>query len=251
MVELLLAAALVACDGTAAAPLIVAHRGGMDSGFPENTLPAFRHAAAAGADLIELDLRTTRDGHLVVLHDPRVDRTTDGRGRVQELDLEALMRLDAGGGTRVPTLLEALQATRDLNVELLFDLKTGAPLNHGDLADAVRRFHDPARVWFGVRTLADRQRLAALLPQARFLGFVPDVDDVDGFLAAGMAAIRLWPAWLTSDPGLVERIHGTGAQVWVTAGRASAERLAALVELGVDAVLTDHPAAAVDRLRCR
>jgi glycerophosphoryl diester phosphodiesterase len=103
---------------------VIAHRGG--SGLaPENTLAAFRRSLAAGADVLEMDVRTTADGHLVVLHDATVDRTTDGRGAVKEMTLAELKTLDAGyhwtadqgrsfpfrgRGITVPTLSEVLAA---------------------------------------------------------------------------------------------------------------------------------------------
>src|SRR5690348_8923683 len=81
----------VAHDG----PLFFAHRGGSLLA-PENTLPAFKQGVACGADALELDIQTTSDGELVVIHDPTVDRTTDGSGPVAAYTLEKLQRLDAG-----------------------------------------------------------------------------------------------------------------------------------------------------------
>ena len=89
----------------------MAHRGA-SSTTPENTLPAFEEAARAGADVVELDVRLTRDRVPVVLHDPDVSATTDGAGQVHTLTVEEVKRLDAGGGgprVEVPTLEEALR----------------------------------------------------------------------------------------------------------------------------------------------
>jgi glycerophosphoryl diester phosphodiesterase len=98
------------------APLVIAHRG--DSAHrPENTLASFASALEVGADIVELDVQLSADGHVVVLHDGSVDRTTDGRGAVGELTLAELRRLSAGypgrfgdafRGERIPTLGEAL-----------------------------------------------------------------------------------------------------------------------------------------------
>jgi glycerophosphoryl diester phosphodiesterase len=97
-------------------PLIIAHRG--DSAHrPENTLASFASALEVGADLVELDVQLTRDGHPVIIHDPPVDRTTDGQGPVSGHSLAELRRLSAGyharfdsayAGERVPTLAEVL-----------------------------------------------------------------------------------------------------------------------------------------------
>jgi glycerophosphoryl diester phosphodiesterase len=94
---------------------IAAHRGASAT-HPENTLAAFREAIRLGAHQIEMDVRATEDGQLVVIHDASVDRTTNGRGRVSQLTLEQIRPLDAGRwksarfrGERVPTLVEALR----------------------------------------------------------------------------------------------------------------------------------------------
>lgn len=76
-------------------PRVIAHRGGSGL-WPENTLHAFRNAAALGVDVLEMDLRQTADGQIVVLHDETVDRTTDGHGSVTALTVAELQRLDAG-----------------------------------------------------------------------------------------------------------------------------------------------------------
>lgn len=99
-------------------PLGVAHRGASKEA-PENTLAAFRLALHLGAEAVECDARRTRDGHVVVIHDHTVDRTTDGRGPVESHTLAGLRGLDAGGwfgaeyaGERVPLLAEVLEAAR-------------------------------------------------------------------------------------------------------------------------------------------
>ena len=76
-------------------PLGFAHRGGAAL-FPENTLPAFQHALELGCRYLETDVHLSRDGVIVVAHDERVDRTTDGSGRVSEMTLAELRRFDAG-----------------------------------------------------------------------------------------------------------------------------------------------------------
>lgn len=75
--------------------LVMAHRGGADLA-PENTMEAFHQAAQLGVDVIELDVHLTKDGHLVVIHDDTIDRTTDGTGRVNDLTLAEIQSYDAG-----------------------------------------------------------------------------------------------------------------------------------------------------------
>ncbi|MCC2672218.1 MAG: glpQ [Armatimonadetes bacterium] len=98
-----------------------AHRGAMGYA-PENTLQAFEIAIAQGTYRIELDVRRTRDGEIVVMHDATVDRTTNGTGAVAELDLAAVRRLCAGGDQPVPTLSEVLRCARG-RCKLLVEIK--------------------------------------------------------------------------------------------------------------------------------
>jgi glycerophosphoryl diester phosphodiesterase len=102
-------------------PLVIAHRG--DSAHrPENTLASFASALEVGAEMVEFDVQFTRDGHVVVLHDPTVDRTTNGTGRVAQMNLAEIKKLSAGyptrfgntyAGERVPTLAETLGLLKD------------------------------------------------------------------------------------------------------------------------------------------
>ena len=109
-------------------PFVSAHRG-FSSAAPENTLPALAAALAASADVAEIDIRMTADRVLVVMHDARVDRTTDGTGPVSKITLEDLKRLDAGSwfgpefaGTTVPTFAEVLEWSRG-KLPLIVELK--------------------------------------------------------------------------------------------------------------------------------
>ena len=163
-------------------PLRIAHRGA-SARAPENTLAAFAAAIQDGADAIELDVQRTEDGVPVVLHDPTLDRTTDGRGPLAATTLEALRRLDAGAwfaprfrGERVPTLLEALECARGrcgLNVELKI-----APARGGTLRSRARRSREEAAL------LATA--VAKVLDQSRFDGFLL----LSSFSAAALRAAR-------------------------------------------------------------
>ena len=110
---------------------VVAHRGGAHLGPPENTAAAIEKAIEVGADMIEIDIRETKDGHLVIMHDSTVDRTTNGTGRVIDLTLEEIRSLDAGSwkgetyrGLKVPTLKEALELMRG-RIDPDLDFKAG------------------------------------------------------------------------------------------------------------------------------
>ena len=88
--------------------LKIGHRGAAGHA-PENTLAAVRKGIALGVDFVEIDIRRTADGRLVVLHDATVNRTTDGKGRIESLWFQDLEKLDAGDGERIPTLAEVLK----------------------------------------------------------------------------------------------------------------------------------------------
>jgi glycerophosphoryl diester phosphodiesterase len=142
-------------------PTVIAHRGG-GALRPENTLLAFRHAVALGVDVVELDVHATADGVLVVIHDPTVDRTTDGAGAVPTLGLAELHRLDAGHrwsvdggrtfpyrgrGLRVPTfdaVLAALPSTR-----LVAEIKPAAAAFAAEVCRAIQAAHAAERVLVG------------------------------------------------------------------------------------------------------
>ena len=101
---------------------VAAHRGWC-SKYPENTMSAFKAALELGVDQIETDVRITKDGHLVLIHDNTVDRTTNGKGRVRDLTLNELKELDAGNGEKIPTLEELMELVKDhptitLDIEL-------------------------------------------------------------------------------------------------------------------------------------
>lgn len=116
--------------------LVIAHRGA-SAAAPANTMTAFEKAVALGADAIEFDVHLSADGVPVIIHDFSVDATTDGSGRVAEMDLAQLKQLDAGAyfdsafaGERIPTLEKVLQTFSDrllLNIEL----KSTSPRDNG------------------------------------------------------------------------------------------------------------------------
>ena len=108
-------------------PIVIGHRG-YRAKYPENTLASFSAAMDAGADMIELDVHLTKDNQLAVIHDEKVDRTTNGEGRVRDLKLNELRSLDAGGwfdllfsGERIPALGDVLDLARNqihVNIEI-------------------------------------------------------------------------------------------------------------------------------------
>jgi glycerophosphoryl diester phosphodiesterase len=171
-----------------AAHPVVGHRGN-SAHAPENTLESFRQAVALGVDALEFDVRLTADGHVVVHHDPTVDRTTDGHGAVAELSLDRLRALDAGArftgadpvryrgaGIRIPTLEEVLTLfpAMPLLIEIKIATASGAVRRMIEQAGArtrciVASFHDEALDPFrgsGIPVGSSRRDMARLLVPA-------------------------------------------------------------------------------------
>lgn len=101
---------------------VAAHQGWCAK-YPDNTMEGFRAALTLDVDQLETDVRVTKDGELVLIHDATVDRTTNGTGLVCEMTLEELKKLDAGDGAQIPTLIELMELVKDhptitLDVEL-------------------------------------------------------------------------------------------------------------------------------------
>ncbi|MGE4415605.1 MAG: glycerophosphodiester phosphodiesterase, partial [Bacteroidales bacterium] len=99
---------------------VIAHRGAYYF-EPENTLRSFRRAVEMGADRVEVDVRLSKDNELVIIHDPRVDRTTNGTGRVENMTLQQLKSLDAGKGEKIPTLQEVIESLE--GAKLVIEMK--------------------------------------------------------------------------------------------------------------------------------
>jgi glycerophosphoryl diester phosphodiesterase len=112
-------------------PLVIAHRG-YSLVAPENTILSYRKAIEAGADMLEVDINLTRDGQLVMIHDHRLERTTNGTGFVYDYLLSELIELDAGfhfkprlDAIRIPTTEETIQLAMDAGIKVCFEIKGG------------------------------------------------------------------------------------------------------------------------------
>lgn len=251
---------VAACAAAVAAPQVGAHRG-LAPGQPENTMAAFDHAIDMGVAIIELDLRTTADGRIVIMHDPTVARTTDGGGAVSQLTLAQIETLDAGvrtgpefRGQRVPTYEAVLDLAARRPVILLLDIKDGARLDLPGVIAQARSRGVADRVVLGVRRRADLQRVKAIDPAIRTLVFAESQADIPDFIAGGVDIVRLWSDWVEADPAFVGRIRNAGKVPWILVGQAKPKDPAALEALhrrllcaGAEAVITDWPGLALQK----
>ncbi|WP_338675049.1 glycerophosphodiester phosphodiesterase family protein [Streptomyces sp. SCSIO 30461] len=214
--------------------LTIGHRGVMGV-EPENTLRSFVRAQQTGMDVIELDLRLSKDGALVVMHDADVDRTTDGSGPVADKTLAELREFDAGRGERIPVFEEVLDAVRAPLQAEIKDVAAARALAEvmlkRELTDRVEvsSFHDEA--------IAE---IAALVPGVRTVLVAGrwGSDVVERGQAVGAAALALNIRRLTLET--VEHAHGEGLRVigWVVNTQTHL-RLVRALEL--DGATTDYP----------
>src|SRR5262245_59199894 len=165
---------------------VIAHRGSM-SDRPENTLAALKRAIEVKAHVSEVDVRTTKDGVLVCMHDADVSRTSNGKGKVSETTLAELTKLDAGSwfdkkfaGERVPTLRQALQTAKG-KINLMLDLVEEGDAYTKAIAAAVKEHGDPKRTVLGVRSVEQAKALKKLLPDAKQIGLVPTIESIESF----------------------------------------------------------------------
>jgi len=236
-------------------PLLSAHRGALREA-PENTLPAFARAHALGADLVEFDVQATADGHLVLLHDYTVDRTTSGHGPLGALTLEQVRQLDAGAwfgpafaGATVPTLAEALDWMRR-RVHPILELKQWPAAGRPSLVEPVAAALEAAGMV--ERTLVLSFDHPALLAMKARLPDVRTAITYSGRLVDTVAAARaaradaVWPSGAYLLEADVAALHAAGLAVGCEGH--DAEQARRLVDWGVDMVEMDDLALLVRSL---
>ncbi len=221
--------------------VFVAHRGGKIPGYPENTLAAFRQAIKYGVDAIEIDLRGTKDGKIVIIHDEMLSRTTNGTGTVGNHTLAELKKLDAGNGERIPTYEEVLELVNGTGVRLLLDIKVSPTLDKREVVRLTEEYQATSKVIVGVRTLDDLRAFRTLNPNLLTFGFLSSPVFIELFVQEGVDIIDLQVRDIYANPDLVRDLHQLGKQVWVLAVLGSREELERLIELGVDGIILDLP----------
>jgi len=240
-------------------PAIVAHRGAAST-HPENTLPSFAAALDLGARIVELDVRRSADGVPVVMHDPSVERTTEGTGFVHELTAEALGRLHAGTSehpARVPTLAEVLQLVSGRGAVAL-EIKNipGEPAydpERESIVEAALQEVERTRFAGGVlvlsfnpRSIAAAKRIAPEIPTG-FLAneLVPPGDALAHAVEMGHDLVLPGTrSLLPLGEPFVRQAHEAG--VWVGTWTADdPETVRMLLRWGVDAIASNDPAMAL------
>lgn len=254
--------------------LAFAHQGG---GLlaPENTLAAFERGAAFHPDALELDIQLTRDGTIVVSHDPTVDRMTDGHGRIADLTLAEIQRLDAGyrftldggqsypfrgQGVTIPTLAKIFARFPDLLINI--DLKEPVPGKEERLWETIQQANAADRVIVGSFVCSSLHRFRQIARGAVPTSACP--REVLAFVLASRAYVSslLRPSYRALQvpetqsgirivsPATIRTAHRLGVQVhvWTVNDRADMERMLAW---GVDGIMTDRPDMLAEVLRER
>ncbi len=246
-------------------PLVFGHRGGSRLS-PENTLAAFDRAAAEGVDGLELDVRLSRDGEVVVCHDARLDRTCDAAGAIADLTAAELARVDAGYrftpdgstypfrgcGVGVPTLREVL--ARYPRLPLIVEMKDNTPAMAQATVGVLREAGALDRVCLGSFSPGVLRHARRLAPGTASSGSSREV--LHAVLSSRFGLLppfRRYQALqvperregtLVVTPRFVRAAHRAGVpvQVWIVDGEDAIRRL---LDWGVDAIITDRPDVAV------
>ncbi|NJN44588.1 MAG: hypothetical protein HC806_07630 [Anaerolineae bacterium] len=225
-------------------PQFIAHRGG-DVTTPENTLAAFQNAIDLGANYIEFDVQMSVDGHLIVIHDDTVDRTTNGTGLVSEMTLDQIRALDAGDGERVPTFEEVIQLAKDNQVEILPEAKSpalypGMPAKMVALVEEMDYLDHTVFQSF-VLTALDEMRVANVdVATCRLFGLwkfdLSEPSSAD--YVCPMAEMVLLNPWM------VRAAHQRGQEVYIWFGVIEHPLTMRLMfAFGADGVMVDNPLA--------
>lgn len=227
---------------------IVAHRGGMAE-CPENTMSAFKRSAELEVDILEIDLRTSKDGQLFILHDKTLDRTTNGTGLATALSMEELKQLDAGSWfdsaystERIPSFKEALEWAKAEEITLLLDLKESSREYATQIANEIRRYGSEDKIVVGIRSPDQSKVFRELLPKSAQLGFMSSQDDIEVYAKAGVDVIRLWSHWLEDEPLLANRVHEAGVKLMINGTVGDEEEARVLLSFAPDWILIDDPA---------
>lgn len=239
-------------------PILLAHRGDL-ANAPENTIPSFSQAIQKGADGVELDAKLTLDGHIIVIHDATVDRTTDGKGKVASFTLEAIRKLDAGSWfdakfatTKVPLLEEVFETVgreRLINIELT-NYSTPRDGLVKKVCELIKRHNNQSQILFSSFFPSNLKIAEKTLPEVpRGLLAMPGLMGLwarsFGFMFGNYQALH--PYISSTSREQIQRAHRVKRRVHVWTAN-SPEEIRQLRDWGVDGMFTDDPATAVQTL---
>ena len=230
-------------------PWIWAHRGA--SGYaPENTMEAFLLALEMGVDGVEIDVHFTKDGHIVICHDSKIDRTSNGQGEIKYYTLDELKQFDFGcrfynderRGIRIPTLDELYKMIKETNLKVNVEVKAESSYMPAKLIQKAREYGVEHLIYYSSFNHLQLVRVLEADPSARVAPlYGQSLLHMDEY-AARMRAWAIHPAQkaITTFPTLVEDCHKKGVLVnpWTVNGE---EAIRFCFDAGCDSVITNYP----------
>ena len=235
-----------------ALPWNIAHRGGAKLA-PENSLAAFRQAIEIGADGFELDVHLTRDGDLAVIHDERLERTTNGKGRVRDHTMAELSQLDCGSwfhpkfrDERLPSLAQAL-AVGGARARYFVEIKHPHEQRYEGIEERLvtqlersGKMDQTVVISFDQRSLEILHRLKPALATCYLAGDLGGENARLGELKERLGITFVGPYFKALSEALAgdARQHGLKISPWTVNGE---DDMKSLIDLGVDSITTDRP----------
>jgi len=215
---------------------IVAHRGA-SAYEPENTLRSVKRALEMGVDMVEVDVHASRDGHIVVIHDAKLDRTTSGKGYVKDLTLKELRNLDAGLGEKIPTLEEVLELIKG-KAQLVIEIKVLGTeekvlriVKEGGLENGVliTSFYHPTV-----------KRVKELDPKIKTGIIISSRPVKPAQLVLNAKSDVLFPRYVYVDQEMVREVHKQKLAIypWTID---DPDEMRPLIKMGVDGIVTNKP----------
>lgn len=233
--------------------IFIAHRGASGQGHsPENTLPAFKEAIDIGADCVECDVHCSKDGHVVVMHDATLNRTTDTKGCIKDMTLDEIKKADAGSwfskdfvGVRVPTLSELLEITKGkvINViEIKPENITEKVVKEVEKANAI---NDVILQSFHPQVVKVISELNPKIPRALLIGGQIRVCKMAGIMSLIQQTLEVNAPTLnvTSkivSQQLIDEVHKRAMGIWAWTVDDKAE-MKELIEMGIDGITSNYP----------
>lgn len=243
--------------------MVIAHRGGRSLG-PESTLYTFQRAVQAGVDVIEIDLHSTKDGRLVIIHDSTVNRTTNGHGSVDSYILKDLQALDAayrwspdggrtyplrGKGITIPTLAEAFTALPAIRMNI--EIKESKPEVVARLCDLIRKFKKSDRVMIASFDASQLNRFRSRCPQVAtsvgtreaFIFYAIQWAHLENIYSPPAQALQVpehYGRIQVITPHFLKAAHARNLRVHVWTVN-DPQHMQRLLKLGVDGIMTDYP----------
>ncbi len=223
--------------------MIIAHRGA--SGYaPENTLNGFKKAISLGVEAVEFDIHKSKTGDLIVIHDPSVDRTTNGTGLIKDKTLAEIKALSLKNGGTIPTFSEVLDAL-DAKAKIIIDIKEEGVAD--SLANNLHVYIEKG--WRTDQFYATgffHEELKKLKALAPFVKLIPTMIGTPHKLALSAKEMNAHGVCLINAAGLLSKtlandIKAHGLELWVWSPCENSQALTILCQLKVDAIMVDYP----------